>query len=376
MTRIALAWYFHLPSIVSAREVREHAEQSLALLLRAHRKHDAPVLVAPTGSFLSLCQRKAPAVLDELAEAIASGTVTLGATYFHEIDPFVVPFGDVREQLLRDHEIKRALLDATPRWFFTPNFSWHPGLDLLLEELAIGGAILDGRQLAECASARAWHWSGAELGESLIHDVAPDVQPFEHRRLRRAPSRAEGGKGLLVAFRDWPLSRALTFGNESAIDHEDAAARVEDALGALEEQDLVVLADDGDRVRPASRRGYEALLQSAPSPVDWSALARERSPLPPVRELVAYSQPGFEELLRTSLEARAYWSLLQEIAVLPLTAAQRDTYLALQDVFYPFWRGTGRRRWYLDTALKLLTEAGMPRPAPVDVPRALSLREA
>ena len=85
-------------------------------------------------------------------------------------------------------------------------------------------------------------------------------------------------------------------------------------------------------------------------------MATEDSGLPRVRELPVYSQPGFDSLLRTSTEARTYWGLLNEIARQRLNEDQLTRLLALQDVFYPFWNGCGRRRWYLDEAVELLDE--------------------
>jgi Glycosyl hydrolase family 57 len=350
--RIALAWYFHLPSIANAIEVRDHAYRSLALLLRIHRTQRAPVLIAPTGAFLKLCLRDAPEVIDDLLDLYSSGIAEPATTYFYDVDPFSISWSHLEEQVRRDHAFKEELIGRPSAWFFAPSFAWHPASDKLLAKLGISGALLDSRHLASGATARAWKWSTDPLGSVTAIDTQPFVSPWEHRRLRTLSAGTQGT--LRVVFRDWPLTRSLTFGNDAEIHKPDR-----DILGRLdgcEPQDLVVLADDGDRIGPASRRGYEELLEIVGGTVDWCALAVEGSQLPRLRELPAFSQPGFDELLRTSLDARAYWSLLDEIAAAPLDSAQLARLLELQDVFYPFWKGCGRRRWYLDTAVELLQE--------------------
>jgi glycosyl hydrolase family 57 len=332
--------------------VRDHAHRSLALLMRIHRAHRAPVLIAPTGTFLKLCRRDAPRVVDDLLSLYRSGLAEPATTYLHEIDPFNISWMHLQEQIRRDHVYKTNLIGRPPTWFFTPNFAWHPAMDRLLATLGIKGVVLDSRHLASASTARAWKWSTDALGGVAATDTPPFVSPWEHRRLRTLE--AETSCGLRLAFRDWPLTRALTFGNDAAIHRpgRDLPAHLADC----EPQDLVILADDGDRIGPASRRGYEELLDTARHTVDWQALEEEEPPLPPVRELPAFSQPGFDELLRSSLDARVYWSLLDQIAAQSLDGPQLERLLALQEIFYPFWKGSGRRRWYLDAAIELLEE--------------------
>lgn len=350
--RVAVAWYYHLPSIAGPIEVRDHAYRSLALLIRVHRTREASVLLAPTGAFLELCRRDAPDVLEELVDLYRSGIAELAATYLHDADPFTISWAHLEEQVRRDLALKEELIGRRPSWFFTPSFAWHPAMDRILERVGIGCAVLDSRHLASAATARAWKWSTDTDGKVTVTDTQPFVSAWEHRRTR-ALRTGQGGT-LRVVFRDWPLTRALTFGNEAEIHKEDRDVR--ERLDEVEPQDLVVLADDGDRISPRTRRGYEELLDFADSPVDWAELAVEDTELPALRELPAFSQPGFDEMLRTSLDARAYWSLLDQIAAFPLDRDQLGRLLELQDVFYPFWKGCGRRRWYLDRAAELLDE--------------------
>lgn len=351
-SRLALAWYFHLPSIATSIEVRDHAYRSLALLMRIHQERQAHVLIAPTSSFLALCRRDAPEVMADLIELYRDGLAEPATTYFHEVDPFSIRWSHLGEQVRRDSAYKEDLIKRRPTWFFAPNFAWHPAMDRLLVRLGVRGVILDSRHMSAATTARAWRWSTDALGSVSASDTPALIAPWESRRLRTVSVGAQGC--LRLAFRDWPLTRTLTFGNDAEIHKHDRNIRAQ--LSGCEFQDLIVLADDGDRIGPRSRRGYEELLDLVENTTDWSALAEEDSQLPRLRELPAFTQPGFDELLRTSLDARVYWSLLDEIATLPLDSAQLTRLLALQEIFYPFWRGCGRRRWYLDAAVELLEE--------------------
>lgn len=312
------------------------------------------MLIAPTGSFLSLCGRDAPEVVEDLLDMCRSGAAELATTCFHDTDPFSIRWTHLREQIRRDHEYKTSLLGRSLEWYFAPSFAWHPATLGVLAKLGINGLVLDSRHLESGVTARAWKWATDSSGAVAEIDAAPFVAPWEHRRVRTLPGAGDDAPPLRLVFRDWALTQALTFGNDAEMHlAEREFVRHLDGCGV---EDLIVLADDGDRVAPASRRGYEELLSAFGGAASWRDLIEEDSTLPSLRELPAFSQPGFDELLRTSLEARMYWSLLDQIAAEPLDEAQLRRLLALQDVFYPFWKGCGRRRWYLDEAVALLDE--------------------
>src|SRR5215471_2193371 len=133
-------------------------------MMRIHRAHKAPVLIAPTGTFLKLCRRDAPRVVEDLLALYGSGLAEPATTYLHEIDPFNISWEHLQEQIGRDHAYKTNLIGRPPTWFFTPNFAWHPAMDRLLAKLGIKGVVLDSRHLASASTARAWKWSADALG--------------------------------------------------------------------------------------------------------------------------------------------------------------------------------------------------------------------
>jgi hypothetical protein len=366
--RIGLAWYFHLPAVSSDIEVRDHVRGSLEPILRLHHELDLPVLLAPTGSFLRHCERSQPEMLLELRAEIEVGRVTLGGTYLFETDPLSVPWTSLIAHVGRDVELKRRLLGVEPAWLLLPNFVWRPGLERILRRFGIRGAILDSRQLAASSAARSWRWEADADGAVSTSAVECPTEPWEHRRLRTLTDGA-GATELRLAFRDWPLMRSLTFGNDGAIHRRHPEREIEtvmrDADVGLGSSGLAILADDGDRVRGTSLAGYRALLERIHQPIDWGQLIDEGSSMPPLRELGVYSPPGIDALLRRSDDARFYWSLLEELRSFPWTVAEREQQLALDDVFYPFWPGVGRRRWYVDRVLEWI-ELGSERNSLLD----------
>ncbi|HEV3322425.1 MAG TPA: hypothetical protein VG147_09595 [Solirubrobacteraceae bacterium] len=362
--RVGIAWYFHLPIIASDIEVRDHVRSSLQPMLRLHREQNAPFLLAPTGGFLLHCERCEPTVLSELRSEIEVGRVRIAATYMYETDPLSVPWASLIAHIGQDVELKRRLLGVHTEWLLAPNFVWRPGMERILARFDIAGVILDSRQLAAATKARSWRWDVDADGEVRTLDVPSRIEPWEHRRLRILAA-DPAHNAPRIAFRDWPLTRSLTFGNDGAIHVREPVPAIQQALhaAALGEDELTIVADDGDRIRGTSYAAYRRLLGKLGPTVDWARLIDEPPTTPPLRELGAFSPPGIDALLRASEDARFYWSLLEELRGFAWSPAERAEQLALDDVFYPFWPGVGRRKWYVDRALAWI-ERGIERGTP------------
>jgi hypothetical protein len=362
--RFAFAWYFHLPVIASEIEVRDHVQGSLEPLVRVHREYDVPYLLAPTGSFLRHCKQHSPAILEVIGSEIEAGRLCLGASYLYETDPLSVPWMSLLAHVAEDLEVKKNLLGHAPRIMFLPNFTWRAGLERILIDNGIEAVLLDSKQLQASSEARAWRWETGGEGAVSTTGVPVPTEPWEHRRVR---SLATSRGPLRLLFRDWTTTRSLTFGNDGAI-HE---ARPEQAvrlalsrsLAGATAEDLVVLGDDGDRIRGMSLPGYRALLEATERYVSWSELLIEAPASPQLRELPSYSPPGVDALLRGSADARFYWSLLEELRSFAWSGQERRRQLPLDDVFYAYWPGVGRRQWYVDQAMDWI-ELGIGRVHP------------
>ena len=362
--RFAFAWYFHLPAIATEIEVRDHVLGSLEPLVRVHREHDIPYLLAPTGSFLRHCEQHSPEILAVIRSEIEAGRLCLGASYLYETDPLSVPWMSLLAHVAEDLEVKRQLLGHVPRIMFLPNFTWRAGLERILIDNGIRGVLLDSRQLQASSEARAWRWEAGGEGRVSTAAVPVPTEPWEHRRVQTLMT-PHGS--LRLVFRDWTPTRALTFGNDGAI-HEARPERavhhaLSECLGDARSEDLVVLGDDGDRIRGMSLPGYRALLEATERCASWSELLNEAPASPRLRELPSYSPPGIDALLRGSVDARFYWSLLEELRSFTWGQPERREQLPLDDVFYAYWPGVGRRQWYVDRTLDWI-ELGIRRECP------------
>jgi hypothetical protein len=367
--RFAFAWYFHLPAIATEVEVRDHIRGSLEPLMRLHREARRPYLLAPTGSFLRHCLAVSPETVATMRDELVAGRMSLAGTYLYETDPLSIPWIILGAQVGEDLALKEALLGERPRWFFLPNFVWRAGFERLLAAQGIEGILTDSRQLAASSRARSWRWETTAEGPVHVGAVEVPTADWEHRRigLLRGPTAR-----LRVAFRDWTVTRRLSFGNDGAIHRTDAEAEVASALKDIEDciepDDLIVIADDGDRIRGTSLPGYRSLLRETGGAVDWRSLLTERPATPPLRELPSYTPPGMATVLRESEDAKFYWSLLEEARSFDWSAAERRDLLALDDVFYSYWPGVARRQWYVEQALDRI-ELGARRSGLTEEPR-------
>lgn len=353
----AIAWYFHLPAVASPIEVRDHAEGSLELLLRHHEETGTPVMVAPTGSFLQLCSAHAPRSLSRLATCVRAGIVTLAATWFYETDPISVSWQSLRFHLESDIQLKTELFGRSPEWFLPGNFIWRPGLELLLAEHDLAGVVLDSRHYAATTRVREWQWDSDAVGSVAVVDHELPVAQWETRSPRRLRD-----SGLTIVFRDWDATRALTFGSDGAMHRRDYEPRIAEQIAAADSptRSLVVLVDDGDRLTGSTSAAYRHLIDTAGALRPWPDLLDWPPTSPSLRELPAFTPAGMANFLRHSEDATYYWAAVRELELLSDDGGFTRELLELQDVFYVFWPGAGRRVWYADQIAHLSNRAAPP----------------
>lgn len=352
MGQLAMGWHFHLPSIASPIEVHDHVCESLAILLRAHEASGQPVLLSATGMFLELCSKYEPWVISEIVRLSESGIVSMASTYFCDTDPFEISHGQAYELLARDVEVKFNLLGEVPLWFVPANFAWMLGTERHLRRLGVDAAVLDSRHLETLRSQRTWSWSDSADG---CIELGLEPQKTRHREYQRL-GRAEfspGGQTLGLGFRDWGLTRQLTFGNENAlraIAHGPELRRILKRVDASAHVSIVV--DDGDRVRAQSRKAYELLTETAGSFFDWGAPAWPKRTV--IGGIPAFIPAGMADVLHGTDDAKAYWRLLREAESMRAGFAASDDVLALYDVFYAYWPDPARRVLFAEAVLNLL----------------------
>ena len=353
-SEVAFAWYFHLPLLVTSPvEVSDHVDGSLLPLLRVHKIESCPLLLALTGSFVQLLTLHRPDALDRIQESIASENVCLGATCFHEINPFAVSWRLASLHVARDVELKRKVFDLTPAVYFPPNYAWRAGFEQVLANLGIDTVLLDCRHLKKGVGVQAWNWNHESKAQGTIVSEYTNLRTWEYRRIRKVDGLQ--GASFNAYFRDWPSVKSLTFGNNSLIHRIDGTEEIAGLVSSWSKPtELVVLADDGDRIRGRSLRNYRGLVHECQDrALDWNDAALKHDSLPPVRSLPSFNLRPLDFHLSHSTDARSYLGILDEIEASPISDNELEEFMSLQDVFYPFWGGTSRRDRYLEVALDL-----------------------
>lgn len=358
---LTLGWYFHLPPCATAEEVRALVDQSLHLLLDAHRQTRAKVGIAVTGCLLARMEGHHEDCLAALSEAMADGIVEPLATTYHEVCPVLLPPRYLRRQIELDLAIKKRLLGSRPVAFWPGNFAWAPVLANLLPELGLHTTLVDEPHLVEARQTQLWRWVGTDalrMDSQLVDTVMEESVWSRPYRLHASTNAA-----LRVRVQCGWLRRELSFGMTGAIHHAwddaplDALVRKLRASGACGDV-WVFGGDDGDRINSVSIHQYRRLLQQ---------LSRELSfvsePPHAIREatldfLPAYA-PGGVAFWQDSV-AIAWLRVLDELyRAVDLGTCDADELLALQDVFPIFWKRIARARWFHERAWELLRRAGL-----------------
>ncbi len=360
MSKIALCWYYHLPSIASDAELSELARESLAPLLAIHAKLGLPLTLAITGSLLERIGRREPRLHRTLAARVEAGGVELAGTFQHEIFPPAVPYRHLLAHLERDREAKAALAGRAPTTFHPPNFTWVALLGRILGASGFERVLLHQEHFTLCHATQTWRWDPepTQALRSVLLDTTLDAR--ERRLPHRHPVELGGERReLTVLFRDFELVRRLSFGTEGAI-HRPLDGRALDeaialARARLDEGSPVVLADDGDRVNAISLSAYERFLEGLPA----SAFGTVRGlPADASRELAyipSYSIAPLQAFWLGDLDAVHYLALLGELYALEARGeVEADELLELEDVFFLFWKVHARKQAYLDRVHALL----------------------
>ena len=361
---VVVCWYFHLATACTDWEVADMARRSITPLLAAHRKAQQAVVLAISGSLLSRIAEIAPSVIDDIDGLLRQGLCEIAATCQHEVYPPAVPFRFLSLHVSRDVQIKRATFGVTPRIFYPPNLVWVGAFEHILAENGIDSVILDGAHYRLGASAQTWKWTLSDINHIATELLEPDVDPREvwrvvEYRARELPLDGSKQRRLRCFFRDNRAVARFSFGNAGLIHCVDDAGASADFVNDLSKQTdaghLITLADDGDRVNPVSLFRYQGFLHELAA--GTCALPADCSPsraYPELAYLPSFATAGFDEFVRSGLDSTHYLSLLAELyANDRLDARGVDELLALQDVFFLFWKTLPRKHEYLERLLTL-----------------------
>lgn len=354
---LTLGWYFHLPPCASALEVATMVDESLHLLLDAHRQARAKVGIALTGSLLARMEGRHDNCLAMFAEAVSDGIVEPLATAYHEVCPFLIPPRYLRRQIELDLAIKERLFGSRPVAFWPGNLAWAPVLANVLSELGLHTAIVDEAHVRDAHQTQLWHWlrkDSLQMESLLVDTLMTESVSSRVYRLQQAPN-----VSLRLRVQSASMRRDLSFGMTGAIHHAwddeplDALVCRLRASEAAGDAVCVFCGDDGDRINPVSIHQYRRLLQRVGpglESVSEPLVANDEKPL----DFLPAHAPGGIAFWQDSVAA-AYLRLLDELyRAVDLGTFGADEVLPLQDVFPIFWKRIARARWFHDRAWELL----------------------
>ena len=332
-------------------------DESLLLLLEAHRQTRARVGIALTGSLLERMVGRHDACLARLAEAISDGIVEPLATTYHEVCPFLIPPRYLYRQVELDLAIKDRLFGMGPAAFWPGNLAWTPLLANVLTDLGLQTAIVDEAHLRDAHQTQLWHWlrnDSVQMESLLVDTLMTESVSGRVFRLQRSPDAS-----LRLRIQSASMRRELSFGTVGAIHHawDDApldafVARLQAGMDAGNAGG-VFSGDDGDRINPVSIHQYRRLLQKMGPSLESVSDPLAAQDAKPLDFLPAYA-PGGMAFWQDSVAA-AYLRLLDELyRAVDLGTVGADEVLPLQDVFPIFWKRIARARWFHERAWELL----------------------
>jgi hypothetical protein len=228
----------------------------------------------------------------------------------------------------------------------------------MLLDIGVDTVLADQGHYELAVSPQSWRWNAREIAgpSSKLLDAQIDVRERSTPVIVQALDQTRQYRCLI---RDNRTVQNLSFGTRGAI-HAASFERVDeivlDLAAALRLGLTVTLADDGDRINPMSLPGYEHFLESLPQQASLVGNVRAEQRGPALEYLPSYALPGFEELLRDGQDSSHYLQLLDELYRKPGAHRKMHEILALQDIFFLFWKTVSRKRFYVEGVLRLLHE--------------------
>jgi len=155
-----------------------------------------------------------------------------------------------------------------PRWFFLPNFVWRPGLERILCDLGLEGALLDSRHYEDANSTR--QCVGTQrMGESQLRASRASRKPGSIGGCLRLGCQVETPTCALHSGLGCHPSTDIRKPFRYSRTKGTAIRRI-DTLGSGAGR-LMVVADDGDRVRGSPGAGI-SVLKCAGALANWDDL--------------------------------------------------------------------------------------------------------
>lgn len=258
-TNLSIIWHLHQPTFIPDCEVREQVNESYMNILRIHEELGIPFCLNITGSLIERLIVLEPEFIDYVKHLIKKNLIELLASaYYHPILP-LLSYEDAQVQIKRDIEIKRSVFDTVLKGFWPTELAWAHWLIPMLKKEKLEWVILDSLSLLLSNTLPEWN-NRTVQGMKVL---SPELKTVTLKHELHKPYFTEFlNDKLTIIFRDHEMSTHLTEFEDGVIYNEQL---IEDYIRNIANDavdgDLLVIADDGERINAQTAKAYKTLLE-------------------------------------------------------------------------------------------------------------------
>lgn len=258
-TNLSIIWHLHQPIFIPDYEICEKVSESYMNILDIHEELEIPFCLNITGSLIERLLALKPEFIDYVKHLIKKDLIELLASaYYHPVLP-LLSYEDVRIQIEKDIEIKRKIFNTPLTGFWPTELAWAHWLIPVLKKEKLRWAILDSSTLL--LSNTLPEWSNRTVQGMKV--LSPELKTITLKQEIYQPYFTEFlNDQLAIIFRDHEMSTYLTEFKKGVIYNEKL---IEDYIRKITNNvihgDLLVIADDGERINAQTARVYKKLLK-------------------------------------------------------------------------------------------------------------------
>ena len=258
-TNLSIIWHLHQPTFIPDYEVREKVNESYMNILRIHEELEIPFCLNITGSLIERLLVLEPKFINYVKQLIKKNLIELLASaYYHPVLP-LLSYEDVQAQIKKDIEIKRHVFNTPLKGFWPTELAWTHWLIPLLKKEKLEWAILDSSSLLLSNTLPEWN-NRTVQGMKVL---SPELKTITLKHELYKPYLTEFlNDKLTIIFRDHEMSIHLTEFEKGIIYNEELIEDyIRNIANDVVDGDLLVIADDGERINAQTARVYKGLLE-------------------------------------------------------------------------------------------------------------------
>lgn len=258
-TNLSIIWHLHQPTFIPDYEVCEKVSESYMNILNIHEKLEIPFCLNITGSLIERLLALKPEFIDYVKQLVKKNLIELLASaYYHPVLP-LLSYEDAQIQIKKDIEIKRRIFNTPLKGFWPTELAWAHWLIPMLKKEKLRWAIIDSSSLV--LSNTLPEWSDRTVQGMRVLSPELKTVTLKHEIYKPYFTKFLNDK-LVIIFRDHKMSIYLTEFKKGVIYNEKLIEDyIRKIINNVMRGDLLVIADDGERINAQTARVYKKLLE-------------------------------------------------------------------------------------------------------------------